>query len=86
MSIIDDDHDLDRILESMSLVEYELIDLPTEQHDDSSHEFLWASEWLPPWIQKCMGLAQGSSLSSYMRHEKIPQKILCSTNSLQLNF
>ena len=40
MSIIDDDHELDRILESMSLDEYELIDLPMEQPDDSSHEHI----------------------------------------------
>ena len=40
MLIIDDDHKLERILENTSLVEYELIDLPTEQHGDSLHEFV----------------------------------------------
>ena len=34
MSVIDNDHELDRISESMNLDEYELIDLPTEQPDD----------------------------------------------------
>ena len=38
MLIIDNNHELDRILESMNLDEYELIDLPMEQPDDSSHE------------------------------------------------
>ena len=37
MSITDDDHELDRILESTNLDEYEIIDLPMEQQDDSSH-------------------------------------------------
>ena len=31
-----DDHELDRILESMNWDEYKFIDLPVEQHDDSS--------------------------------------------------
>ena len=31
-----DGHELDRILESTNLDEYEFIDLPVEQHDDSS--------------------------------------------------
>ena len=34
MSIIDDDHKLDKILESMILDEYKLIDLPMVQRDD----------------------------------------------------
>ena len=38
MSIIDDDHEVDRILESMNLDEYKLINLPMEQPGDSSHE------------------------------------------------
>ena len=38
MSIIDDKHKLDRILESMNLDEYELMDLLMEQPGDSSHE------------------------------------------------
>lgn len=32
MSLIDDDHELGRILEKTNLDEYELIDLPLEQH------------------------------------------------------
>ena len=35
MSIIDDDHKLDRIIESTNLDEYEFIDLPMEQPGDS---------------------------------------------------
>ena len=38
MSIIDDDHVLDRILESMNLDKYELIGLTIEQLEDSSHK------------------------------------------------
>ena len=38
MSIIDNDHELDRILESTNLDKYKLIDLPMEQTGDSSHE------------------------------------------------
>ena len=40
MLIIDDDHELDRNLESTILDKYELMDLPTEQHDNSLHEFV----------------------------------------------
>ena len=39
-SIINNDHKLDRILESTSLDKYELIDLPMEQHDDSSQKYM----------------------------------------------
>ena len=38
MSITDDDHELDRIVESKNLDDYELVDLPMEQPDDTSHE------------------------------------------------
>ena len=38
MSIIDNNHEIDRILESMNLDDYELINLPMEQHDDKSQE------------------------------------------------
>ena len=39
---------LHKILEDMNLDEYELIDLPLEQLDDSLQEW----EWLPLWIQE----------------------------------
>ena len=38
MSIIDDDHELDRILENTYFDEYELIDLPMEQLEGSAQE------------------------------------------------
>ena len=37
MSVIDDDHKLDRILERTNIDKYKLIDLPMKQLDDSSH-------------------------------------------------
>ena len=40
-----DEHELDRILESVNLDEYELIDFPMEQLGDSSHEHIRAPEW-----------------------------------------
>lgn len=40
MSIIDDDHKLDRSIESMTLDEYKLIDSPTKQLNDSLHEHI----------------------------------------------
>ena len=46
MSINDDNHELDRILQN-----YELIDLPMEQPDDLSHQHT-VSEWLPLWIHQ----------------------------------
>ena len=53
MSIIDDEHKVDRVLESTNLNEYELINLPIEQPGDSLHELsIRASEWLPLWIQE----------------------------------
>ena len=36
--LIYDKYELDRILESLNIEEYDLIDLPMEQHDDSSQE------------------------------------------------
>ena len=39
MLIIDNDHKLDRILESANLNKYELIDLPKEQPGDSSNKY-----------------------------------------------
>ena len=38
VSIIDADHELDRIIKSTNLDEYECIDLPLMQPGDSSHE------------------------------------------------
>ena len=38
MSIIDDEHELSKILESTNLDEYELIDLPMKQSGDLSHK------------------------------------------------
>ena len=38
MSIIDHDHEFDKILESTNLDEYEPIDLPMKQPGDLSHE------------------------------------------------
>ena len=38
MSIIDDEHELNKILESTSLDEYELINLPMKQSGDLSHK------------------------------------------------
>ena len=42
VSIIDDEHELTKILESTNLDEYDLIDLLMKR----------ASEWLPLWIQQ----------------------------------
>ena len=50
MLIIDNDHDLDRILESVNLDEYELISLAKEQL--TRHMSIWATEWLPLWIRE----------------------------------
>ena len=36
MTIIDDDQELDRILKNTNLDEYEIIDVPIEQHSDST--------------------------------------------------
>ena len=40
LSVLNDYHELDRILESTNLDEYEFIDLPMEQHDDLLQEHL----------------------------------------------
>ena len=44
MLIIDDKQELDRILESVNLDEYVLIDLPLKQPGDLSHGHVRASE------------------------------------------
>ena len=86
ISIIDDNHEFDRILESTNLDEYEIIDLPMEQPDHLSHELtgigmphtldtgsmsgLAPREGNQRYCIRELTLARGSSLSSYTRHKK----------------
>ena len=84
MSIIDDNHELDRILERMNLEEYELLNLPMEQPNDLLHKLtgvrmaptldtgstsvLAPCEWSSMVLHSGVDPCQGSSLSSYTRH------------------
>ena len=66
MSITDDNHKLDRILESTDLDKYELINLPTEQFGDLMHEHMGIrmARTLDIHVRSMLGLArcEGSSM------------------------
>ena len=73
MSITDNGHKLDRILESATLNKYELIDLPKEQPGDSSNEYtgFWIIEAKGTLAELHLGIDpfQGPSLSPLCENE-----------------
>ena len=71
LSIIDNDHKFDRILESMNLDEYECINLPMEQVDDSSQEHTYIRMAPTLDTESTSGLApcEGSGVQRYCFRE-----------------
>lgn len=71
MSSIDDDHELEWILESTNINEYELIDLPMEEPDDLSHEHMGVRMAPTLDLGSTSGLApcEGSLITDRQLHE-----------------